>query len=276
MGSKAIFIYSKATGPKSSFHHVKKIIDELSSFYGDLTIRETSGPDDFLSSCVEAASFDEVILYGGDGSFNILCHELSKLDNPPVIGYINGGTLNDCGKPFGIKGSYKNALRIIESKKVSSFDLIKIGDRHFTYMAACGAFSDISYAASRNTKKRIGKLGYYLLAVKKAFKKTRIEVEVDGKKYVTPFLLIMNGDYVGGFHVNKGASNDDGQIEIYIAKPGLFNGLVQYAFRKKKITKLQGEAFRIDFDGPWCIDGEKGPEGPVDVVVERKLRVYSK
>jgi len=150
-------------------------------------------------------------------------------------------------------------------------------------MAAIGCFSDISYIVPRGVKKKFGKLAYYKEAIVQAFHKQNItvEVNVDSKTYKmkTPFLLIMNGKNVGGFPVNSKGNSHDGKMEVFITKPGLFNGLIHYFFHLG-VTKISSSSFTIkasDTDMPWCLDGEIGPFGDASFMTHpAAIRVFTK
>ena len=126
------------------------------------------------------------------------------------------------------------------------------------------SFSDISYVVKRGSKKILGRLAYYFYALSQVFKRRVVEYEIETKdgKFTgkTPFILVMNSRNVGGFPVNFDFSVKDGVVEVYITKPGLFNGLFHYALFKVKTTKLKVDYIKISLknDEYWCFDGERG------------------
>lgn len=279
---KALFLYSNATGTGKVFANIEKVKARLSASFSSLDCHMTTSQEEGCELAKQACGkYDYLVIAGGDGTFHHVVNAIAREKNPPVLAYINAGTICDIGANFGIKGSYKRALRIIEEGNVTSFDLGEVNGIFFTYVAAVGTFADIPYVTPRKYKKRLGRLAYYFVAVKEAFvpKKVPVHVECDGQTYdlKVPFLLLLSGKNVGGFLVNKRKSSiSDGKMELYLTKPGLFGGLVHYAFFKARTKVLVGSKFHIsvDYPFPWCLDGEEGPVGDVDILVHpRKLRI---
>ena len=280
---KALFLYSNATGTGNVLANIEKVKERLSRCFSSLESVQTKSQDEGCQLAKEACGkYDYLIVAGGDGTFHHVVNAIAREKHPPVLGYINAGTICDIGINFGIKGSYTRALKIIEEGHATDFDIGEINGRFFTYVAAVGSFADIPYITPRKYKKRLGRLAYYFVAVKEAFvpKKIPISVTCDGVEYQlkVPFLLLLSGKNVGGFRVNKRKSSiRDGKMELYLTRPGLLNGLVHYLFFKSRTIALQGSEFdiHVDYPFPWCLDGETGPIGDVQIRVHpRKLRMF--
>lgn len=279
---KALLLYSTNTGKAKVLKHFDNIVKRLREAFAILDVRKTNSPeqgqDEAKRSC---GVYDVLIVFGGDGTIRNIIDAIAEEENPPIIGYINGGTLNDFGVNFGIKGNHKKAVSIIEEGHIASFDVGKLNDTHFGYVCAVGAFADIPYITKRKYKKRIGSLAYYLQAAKEAFIPNQVEAtlyinnkEIEVK---TPFLLCMSGRHMAGFPVSKQSRTDDGLLELYVTKPGLFNGLLHYLFFKMRTTCYHVERVKIhtDYKNPWDLDGEAGPIGDVEIsVLKRKLKIF--
>ena len=283
---KALFLYSDATGQGKMLAHVGDVISRLRKTFSQLEAVQTHSQDELIARAKGACGgkVDALIVAGGDGTFHHVVNALMDEEKTPILGYINAGTICDIGKNFGIQGSYENALDIIERGYTTYFDVGKINDQYFTYVSAVGAYSDIAYIAPRDRKKRLGAVAYYTIAVGESLKPTKViaDIEADGKQYhiKTPFILLLNGSHVGGFHVNQRlASISDGKMELYLTKPGFFNGLIHYLFFKMRTLKISASHFKIhtNIDMPWCLDGEEGPKGDVEIsVISKKLMIYAK
>ena len=281
---KALFLYSDATGTGKVIANIEKVKASLAESFSYLeSVKTTSQEEGCLLAKQACGNFDYLIVAGGDGTMHHIVNVLAKEKNPPVLGYINAGTICDIGVNFGIHGSYKRALKIIREGHVSSFDVGEANGVFFTYVAAVGSFADIPYVTPRKYKKRLGKLAYYFAAVKEAFipKKIPINVVVDGKEYtlMVPFILLLSGKNVGGFRVNRRHSSiSDGKMELYLTRPGIFNGLLHYLFFKSRTVSLVGSEFKIhvEYPFPWCLDGESGPIGDLNIRVHnKKLRIFT-
>lgn len=268
---KALLLYSNKTGKNKAIKLHDKIVKKLSSKY-EITSKECPSLDEFKEAVESSKNFDCLFILGGDGTLNNAINVVARLplEKRPTIGYIPTGTLNDAGKTFGIKGINK-AIKIILEGNKEDIDICSFNDSYFLYLAAIGQYSDISYSAKRDEKKRVGKLSYYRLSFIEAFQKynIQIEVEYDGIKeeYTTPFIIVMNGKYVGGFKINPINSINDGMFDVYITKPGMFNGLVHYFPFKTKTKHIRTSKLTVNIksDDFWCLDGEKASQGKATI-----------
>ena len=283
LNRKALFLYSKNTGRANIRKHLPEMIDELRPCFASLDVYEMPSMEAGVEQAKKACgTYDVLIVFGGDGTMRNIIDAIAPLENAPILGYINGGTLSDIGVNFGIKGSHKHALNIIKGGRVAFFDVGKINNEHFGYVAALGAFADIPYTVRRDSKKRIGRLAYYLKAVQEAFVPDKVKgvLRVNGEEipFKTPFLLCLSGRNMAGFLVSRKSRFDDGKFELYITKPGLFNGLLHYFFFKMRTDCYVSDHFEIqidDYSGAWDLDGEAGPYGTVTIdCLPRRLRIF--
>lgn len=282
---KALFLYSNDTSGKNRAYKKRDyIVKKLSSKY-EVVDKCCPSLDSFDYECSHASeNFDALIIAGGDGTFNRAVNNIASLseENRPILGYIPTGTINDAGKSYGIKFSIRRALKIILKGNISRSDICKVNDSFFLYVLAIGQYSDISYITPRKEKRKFGRISYYLLAIKEAFqiRKIKVHIETDKECFddVTPFVLVMNGLYVGGFPVNFKNSTVDGKFDLYLTKPGLFNGLLHFIFFKVRTRHIVTSKMKISTNAnmPWCIDGEKGLTGDVIITcLPKHVRVFS-
>ncbi len=282
-GKRALFLYSDATGMGQVNKRLDFVIASLKKSFPNLDVKKTSSMEEGMELAKQSCGvYDALIFSGGDGTFNHMINALAPCKNVPTLGYLNGGTIGDIGVNFGINKNLKKALRIIEEGYTTGFDLGKIGDTYFAYVAAIGAFADIPYITKRVYKKRLGRIAYYFKAVESAFKPKAIpiHIEADGKSYdlKVPFILCLNGKNVGGFPVNERTSRiHDGKFELYLTKPGIFNGLLHYLFFKARTVKIVASSFdiQLDYPLPWDLDGEAAMEGSIHIdTVDSNMRIF--
>jgi diacylglycerol kinase (ATP) len=268
---KALLLYSHISGHKDFSHQLGKVKAVLGPVFETLDIVCTFSLFEASRREIEAAGhYDVLLIAGGDGTFNNAVNNLMKVANPPVLGYLNFGTIGDVGRNFGIHGSLTRALQIIKEGHIESFDVGDANGVYFAYTCAIGSFSSIAYATPRNKKRKFGRFAYYWQAANEAFRKKRIHYEVDsgGEKFSgkTSFVMVLNGRNMGGFLVNRNGKINDGKMEFYVADEGPFNGLTHYLFHHR-VRVISSTQFTISTSemGPWCLDGEKGPEGKIVV-----------
>lgn len=263
---KALFVYSGLTGHHSVKKHVPFITEKLKEKFNEVKVVETTTKEELKNTCLLACKeYDYLIFTGGDGAVNEIINDIAEEKKKPILGYLPAGTTNDFAHNFKLSRRIKCSLKVITEGVPTSFDIFKVNNRYGCYVLACGAFSEISYTAKRKTKKAIGSLAYYSLAVRDAFVPKRVEgtLTCDGKTYDvnTPFLLMLNSNHVGGFYVNLKNKMNDGKVNLFITKPGIFNGLLHYLFFKVRTTKILTNHFTFTFKNesmPWCVDGEHG------------------
>ena len=283
---KVLYLYSDKTGVAKSDRKVNRLNNKLKEIYSDITIKKTESLDDFKNSILNSVGvYDAVIVAGGDGTLKYAVGVLMGItkEKRPVLGYIPTGTVNDAGKAVGIKGSIRQSLKVLKAGNIDIVDVCKVNNEYFNFVCAAGAFSDISYVVKRGSKKILGRLAYYFYALSQVFKRRVVEYEIETKdgKFTgkTPFILVMNSRNVGGFPVNFDFSVKDGLVEVYITKPGIFNGLLHYAFFKVRTTKLRVDYIKITLknDEYWCFDGERGDKKSVEIsVLKQELKVIGK
>ncbi|MFA5421812.1 MAG: YegS/Rv2252/BmrU family lipid kinase [Bacilli bacterium] len=280
----AIFLYSNAPGSGRITKKVPYIEKRLTKIFKEVKILRVDTLLDFKQHTLEAChNFDVLVFAGGDGTFNYITNIIAKEEKRPTIGYIPSGTLNDFGKNFGINRNVAKSLDIIEKGKIKEFDIGLINNQiYFAFVAAIGTFSEISYATKRKRVRAFGKMAYYMNAVKDAVIPRSFDVEItignETYKHKVPFFLLLNSRFVGGFPVNLKNALDDGKFDVYLTKPGLFNGLVNYLFLKRRTAYYRVDKISIspDIQSPWCVDGEEGPRGDIEVVLLHKhLRIYT-
>ncbi len=282
---KALFIYNPSSGHQKIDKKLDYITSRLNTVYSVVDVYKSESKDDFINACKKACNnYDALIFAGGDGTFNLVVNALASEDNIPILGVIPSGTINDGAKNFGITKDLTKAVDIILKQKVSYFDVGKINDQYFMYVAAIGTYADIPFTTSTVYKKKIGFLAYYFKALKEVFKLSKIEGDLTinhNKKihYKTPFILVLNSSFMGGFKINSKSNISDGKFDLFLAKPEPFNGLLSYLFFKKRVQHYYVTSINVNttIDNYWDIDGEKGPKGDVKIsVVSNKFRIFSK
>ena len=282
---KVLYLYSDKTGVGKSQKKVDRLNNSLRKIYPEIAIKKTENLDVFKENIRKSPGiFDILIIAGGDGTLKCAVTVLMEIEKEkrPILGYIPTGTVNDAGKAFGVRRA-RQALKVLKRGAIDNVDVCKVNNEYFNFVCASGAFSDIAYVVKRGYKKVLGRLAYYFYALSQIFKRRIIEAEVETKNEKfsakAPFIMVMNSKNVGGFPVNFDFSVKDGLVEVYITKPGLFNGLLHYAFFKVKTTKLKVDYIKITLknDEYWCFDGERGDKKSVEIrVLKQELKVIGK
>ena len=175
---KLLFIYNPNSGKGNIRKEISLILEKLSLKGYQITVFPTarSGDADEMAKN-EGHKFDLLVCAGGDGTFNEVARglmESRKLGNKiPVIGYIPVGTVNDFATSLDIPKDVSDAVDVIIYGMYKEVDIgsFHVGDQgelysYFTYVAAFGAFTEVSYETSQDVKNVIGKAAYFLEGVK--------------------------------------------------------------------------------------------------------------
>ena len=224
------------------------------------------------------ADYDAVACVGGDGTLSEVLAGLMRLKAPPPVGYIPMGTANDVATTLGLpKNDTVGAVRRILSGTPHPFDVGGFGkNEYFAYIAAFGAFTEVSYATPQDQKKLLGHLAYVLQGAALLPKLETIHTVVEYDEGV------LEGDYLYGSLSNSTSvagivrlketmvSLGDGLSELVLVKdPGGVEGLgalvssvLSQRFDSDKLLILHTRRAKFTFDKPiaWTRDGEAGGE----------------
>ncbi len=227
----------------------------------------------------EAAGYDLVVCAGGDGTLNETLNGLMCLDDRPVLGYIPAGTTNDFAASLSIpKNMEKAALAAVFGRQVT-VDVGRFNDRYFSYVAAFGAFTDVTYATPQENKNALGKLAYLMEGAQRlgSLKTYKLRLEYDGGTAEGEFLvgLVSNSSWVAGLPVGRvvDVSMSDGLMEVnLVRKPDKISDLnqtipllLQGELDPKLVFSVKTRRLRLIAEEPmpWTLDGEYGGTGTV-------------
>ena len=236
-------------------------------------------------------SADLIVCSGGDGTLNEVVSGMMELKRLPVLGYIPAGSTNDYAASLGLPRRIENAARLAAEGKASPVDVGKFGDdRYFVYIAAFGAFTEVSYLTPQDKKNLLGHQAYMLEAVKslmdirgRQMKITWEEGELEGEFL---FGMFTNTTRVGGFKglVSRDVALDDGWFEaLFIRMPKNpldLSGIVSYLFLKEEdnafVYRFKTRKLKIAAaeDVDWVLDGEFGGKKREVEIENLEKRLY--
>ena len=291
-----IFIYNPVSGSGKITKKLNFIVKGLQERFSHVDVYATQGCGDMKRAAENAiGKYEAIIFAGGDGSFNEILQAVAKAENPPMLGYIPFGTVNDIAHTLKIPKNVKKALRIIKDGRCERLDCLKVNDRYAMYVVCAGAFVSASYSTPQKMKNKQGRIAYFLHGLKNNL---RFEVfDVDCKTKLseehapTVFVAFINSLYVAGFKINKTSSLQDGKIEVVmikqVEKPNFFQKigalftvaklfLFGYKAKGKRIVHMKGASFDVQVSDSltWNFDGEKGPSGQIHIeVVPKKINM---
>lgn len=220
--------------------------------------------------------YDIVVCCGGDGTLHEVISGLMTLRVRPTLGYIPMGTANDVGTTLGIPKNAERAARIITEENTIPFDVGLMDGHYFTYIAAFGAFTEVSYETAQQSKQVLGHLAYILEGLSHFGKinPRRLTVEYDSEKIEDEFIFgcVTNSTSIAGLVKLKSDLVDlgDGLFEVILVKVpknladlnNIFMGIITQKYDPEYVMLFQAKEIKFTFeeDVSWTRDGENGGE----------------
>ena len=264
---------------KSSFGDAMQVLSD-GGFRATLFFTKGRG-DGTLFAAQYAENYDVVACIGGDGTLSEVLGGLMKLENPPPVGYFPMGTTNDIATTLGLpKNDTVAAARRIVRGTQHDFDVGGFGEgdqeEYFAYIAAFGAFTDVSYVTPQDQKKALGHLAYVLQGASQLGKIESVytRVEYDDGVYEGELVYgsMSNSTSVAGIiHLQEDmVSLGDGVSELVLLRdPGRLDAYAELAasvltrqFDNDNLMILHTKQAKFSFKKPvaWTRDGEAGGE----------------
>ena len=221
------------------------------------------------------AGFEKLLVLGGDGTLAEAIAGLMSMEIRPQVGYIPIGTANDIARTVGLtKNDILEGVRRFLKGEPRAFDTGRRDGGYFNYVAAFGAFTEVSYGTPQEFKKQLGEAAYLIGAAKSLskLKSRHVRVEYDGGELEGEFLYggVSNAYSVGGVvdlprdEIDLG----DGLHELILVKKlpsaaalaSLAAKVLNHDFSSEYIVILHTKRARFIFDEPetWSFDGEDG------------------
>ena len=270
------------------------MIDRFTAAGFEVTVHPTQERGDAIAQAKQVCDsglYDILVCSGGDGTLNEVIQGYMLSENQCPIGYIPFGSTNDFARGLGIPKDPEEAVDCIIHGEALPCDIGGFNDKYFTYVAAFGAFTEISYQTSQQFKNVLGHAAYILNGLSKLsrIRACRMRIEYDGGVIEDEFLygMVTNSSSVARFLALSEVRWDDGLFEVtLIHKPSSlaqFQQLVAafskiqigpakpylHYFRtsKLKVTNLDEEPVS------WTIDGEYGGTERVNRIVNNQKAV---
>ncbi len=276
---KLLFVYNPHSGKGMISTYLAEIIDIFTKDGYDVTAHPTQRRDDCYLTVRETASqYDLVVCSGGDGTMNETLKGIMDGGHHVPVGSIPAGTMNDFASSLGIPKYMPDAAKNIVNGRPRFVDVGAFNTKYFTYVAAFGAFTKVSYSTDQQMKNILGPVAYMIDAVKEAManfdlsQHYNVTIECQNETVTDDFLfgMVANSLSVGGIKDLAGdnVSMNDGLFEgIFIKNPRdtielnkTLNALIRKDFNSPYFCYYRASSFRFISNGdvPWTVDGEYG------------------
>lgn len=288
---KLYFIFNLQSGKATIGSKLGSVIDMFTKAGYEVTARPTQ---ERLDACAAAkyacnVGYDLIVCSGGDGTLNEVIQGVMKSEDKIPIGYIPAGSTNDFARGVGIPKEIEEAVQWIINGKPYPCDIGSFNDKYFTYIAAFGAFIEVTYETSQQAKNMLGHAAYILngLTRLKSIKSYHMSVTYDTGTIEDDYIfgMVTNSSSVAGLLSLSDFLLDDGLYEVTLIKtpsnPLDFQRIIHSllnidididtayikSFRTSKIK------FECDEELQWTIDGEYGGSYKVTNICNNKQAI---
>ncbi len=279
MDKKLLFVVNPKAGRTVIKSDLIDIIEIFSNAGYEVTVYPTKNEKETEKYIYKnAEQYDLVVSAGGDGTLDNTVGGIMKLEreiNRRVhMGYIPCGSTNDYARSLKISMNPVQAAKDIVEGEICHVDVGRLENTYFIYVAAFGAFTDVSYSTPQDMKNALGKAAYVLEAGKALFnlKSYRMKISFDEEIVEGDFVYgqVTNSLSVGGFKniATKDMFFSDGLFEtVLIRTPEtpielqrIINSLLADDLSNEMIVfkKSSKVVIRSKEEVPWTVDGEYG------------------
>ena len=285
------FVVNLVAGKAVISKKLGKIVDEFVKEGYEVTVHTTQSGGDAVDQAVYACEngYDILVVAGGDGTLSQCLQGVMGCEKKIPIGYVPAGSTNDFAKSLGIPSDQIRAAKIITHGKPALCDVGGFNDSYFSYVAAFGAFTNITYETSQKLKNVFGHAAYLAEGATQlgTIKAKPLRIEYEGNTIEGDFIvgMITNTASVGGMIKVKDFLLDDGLFEVTLIKKPRSKAelgktalalvkndttdrnIISFRTNELTVTNLSDEPFR------WTRDGEYGGEEAVNHICCHKRAV---
>lgn len=284
-----LFIFNPHAGKGAIRGHLPGVLDTFTKEGYLVTAYPTQSKGDAVRIAAElGGQYDRVVCCGGDGTLSETISGLLTLNPPPVLGYLPAGTTNDFSRNLSLPKALEDAALIAATGPIRKCDVGSFNEKTFIYVAAFGAFTEVSYNTPQEFKNAFGHLAYLLQGITRlgSIKGYNMKISCDDHVIEGDFIygMVSNTVSVGGFKglPSSDISLDDGLFEVLLVRQpktlaelqGIITTLLQQkpveggpviSFSTSKVQVSCAEAL------PWTLDGEFGGD-PVVAEIENQCQ----
>ena len=286
---KLLYIYNPAAGRRTAKASLSDVVEVFSRQGYEITVHPTQERGDATRTVLEdGGGFDRVVCCGGDGTLNETVQGLLALpaDKRPVLGYIPAGTTNDFSRTLELPRTLPELAEAAGAGTPRPIDVGEAEGRPFTYVAAFGLFTDVSYSTPQANKNLLGHFAYLLEGMGRLASIPSYHMKVstpEGKEVEGDFIYGMVGNTVSvGGLVNLPRDKvllDDGRFEVILIRQpktakdwqSILTALTTLELSKDGEGAVVGFSagevtFACDAPVAWTVDGEFGGEQQITTV----------
>lgn len=272
---KLLFVFNPHAGKGLIKNELCDIVNIFTCGGYEVTVYPTQAPRDGMNKIIsDGPRFDMIVVSGGDGTLSEAVKAMMKLGTKIPLGYIPAGSTNDFASSMDIPKKMSAAAEVIVNGVPFDYDIGEFNGDYYVYVAAFGAFVDVSYETSQIAKNRFGHMAYIAEGIKRlpTYTGYSMTVEYDGGTVEGSYILglVSNSTSIGGMKrlISDGVCFDDGLFEVTLVKTPQNAIAFQSLLREAALNKMSEKNF-VTFrtshlkitsiaDIAWTLDGESG------------------
>lgn len=120
------------------------------------------------AAALSPAECDLIIACGGDGTINEVVNGLMISGSRIPLAILAAGTSNDFAMALHLPGTAGPFCDMVQAGRYQEVDIGCANGRYFMNVAAFGMFTAVAHGTKQKQKNNLGKLAYYLEAIKEA------------------------------------------------------------------------------------------------------------
>lgn len=291
---RMLLIINPVSGRRTSLRFLPDIVRTFTEAGYNVSVFPTGAAGEATEYArLYAPFYDMIVCIGGDGTLNetVTGRIMSGAKTP--IGYIPSGSTNDFAACHGISSDMLTAASGIAYGCEHKIDIGRFRGQYFTYVAAFGMFSWLSYTTPQNLKNVLGHSAYILDAVKDLpkIKPQHLKLTTDSFSCEGDYIFgaVCNSTSVAGtFNLPRDlVDTGDGQFEVLLVHEpstlidfqNIVLGVLTQDYSSPFLDLFQARSLRIEApaDLEWSLDGERGEGAEVIEVtnLEKELTLFS-
>ncbi|MBQ3134298.1 MAG: YegS/Rv2252/BmrU family lipid kinase [Oscillospiraceae bacterium] len=271
-----LFLYNPTSGKGQIRQRLAGIIDTFTRGGWLVTAYPTQCRGDAGRMVREIGGrFERIVCAGGDGTLSETVSGMMELEEKCPLAFLPFGSTNDCAQNLRLPTGPVKAAQVAADGVPCPMDVGRLNDRHFIYVAAFGAFTDVAYDTPQELKNTFGHLAYLFAGLGQLANLVphHLRVEYDGGVIEDDFLygMVCNTYSVAGVKAlpKEQVVLDDGLFEVLLVRKNvkladLAAALQAIAGNKPMntpaVVTFQTGRVTITADEPlaWTTDGEYG------------------
>ncbi|MBQ8947244.1 MAG: YegS/Rv2252/BmrU family lipid kinase [Lachnospiraceae bacterium] len=292
--NRLLFIYNPHSGKAQIRSNLLDIIDIFVKAGYEVTAYPTQSSGDAAMAVMNRSEgYKLIACSGGDGTLDeVVSGMMDSHDKLPVL-YIPAGSTNDFARSLKIPARMQSAAALITDGHLVPIDVGSLNNSYYTYVAAFGLFTEVTYTTPQINKNTLGHTAYILEAIKNlaTIRTYRMKVKWEEGELEDEFLygMVTNSISVGGFTGITGhhVFLDDGYHEVTLIRNptnpvelgDTVRAMLDKSLDSDNIITFKSRHLVLESDAPvsWTRDGEFGGEhttvdisvhpGAIDIMV---------